>query len=408
MVTIKVTLRRKPTKDNMESLYFDFYPAFRNPDTGKLTRRQFLGIKIFGVLKTEEVTYKDKNDKSATKVVPVFHEHKKDEKGNPIQKKIILTELQKQHNKDQLQFAENIRLDRQRAVNANDFSFKSKKAIKTNFLAYFKDLAGQKNLSDMSVWNSAYNHLEAYCGGKLESKDITIEFVEDFKRYLENKKGLKTNTKASYFIKFKIAVKDADKKGFVKKGTYEEIKEINIKEVEPNVEFLTLEELGKLKNTPCPNELYKQAALFSAATGLRRSDVVSINWRQIKNSNDGLFIDFSQQKTSGLLHAPLNDTALQILGKRQAYEVQPFAELLQTNWAKQDKELHKWVKDAGISKKITFHCFRHSYAVALISKGTDIFTVSKMLGHKNVMSTVRSYAKVMNSDKQKAVNKINF
>ena len=210
------------------------------------------------------------------------------------------------------------------------------------------------------------------------------------------------------FIKFKIAVKDAEKKGFVKRGTYEEIKEINIKEIEPNVEFLTLDELGKLKNTPCTNELYKQAALFSAATGLRRSDVVALSWGQIKTSNDGLFIDFSQQKTSGLLHAPLNDTALQILGKRQADEVQPFAELLNIHWAKQDKELHKWVKDSGINKRITFHCFRHSYAVALISKGIDIFTVSKMLGHKSVMTTVRTYAKVMNKDKQNAVSKINF
>ena len=70
-------------------------------------------------------------------------------------------------------------------------------------------------------------------------------------------------------------------------------------------------------------------------------------------------------------------------------------------------ELRRWVLAAGITKDITFHCARHSYAVIQISLGTDIYTVSKMLTHKNV-STTQIYADLVNSKKRETANKISL
>jgi len=105
MGATKVTLRRKPLAGNMESLYLDFYPAFRHPDTGKLTRREFLNIKIHGIFKTELVYYTNDKGIGLSKIVPVFHDIKKDEKGNFIQKRVALNELQKKLNREQLKIA---------------------------------------------------------------------------------------------------------------------------------------------------------------------------------------------------------------------------------------------------------------------------------------------------------------
>lgn len=69
--------------------------------------------------------------------------------------------------------------------------------------------------------------------------------------------------------------------------------------------------------------------------------------------------------------------------------------------------LKKWIKKAGINKHISFHCFRHSYAVIQISLGTDIYTVSKMLTHKNV-STTQIYADLINTKKRETANKISL
>lgn len=65
------------------------------------------------------------------------------------------------------------------------------------------------------------------------------------------------------------------------------------------------------------------------------------------------------------------------------------------------------IAKAGIKKKITFHCFRHSYAVIQISLGTDIYTVSKMLTHKNV-TTTQIFDDLVNSKECETANKISL
>lgn len=67
--------------------------------------------------------------------------------------------------------------------------------------------------------------------------------------------------------------------------------------------------------------------------------------------------------------------------------------------------LPKWLQAAGITKPITFHNFRHTYATLQLSSGTDIYTVSKMLTHKNV-STTQIYADLIGEKKRQAANAI--
>lgn len=80
-----------------------------------------------------------------------------------------------------------------------------------------------------------------------------------------------------------------------------------------------------------------------------------------------------------------------------------FEDLPAPSWI--SRPLKKWLETAGITKKITFHCFRHTFATLQLSNGTDIYTVSKMLGHTNVKTT-QIYAKVVDEKKEKAAQAI--
>ena len=78
-----------------------------------------------------------------------------------------------------------------------------------------------------------------------------------------------------------------------------------------------------------------------------------------------------------------------------------------TNPAWISRPLKKWIESAGITKRITFHNFRHTFATLQLSSGTDIYTVSKMLGHTNVKTT-QVYAKVVDEKKNKASQAIHL
>ena len=65
-----------------------------------------------------------------------------------------------------------------------------------------------------------------------------------------------------------------------------------------------------------------------------------------------------------------------------------------------------WLKDAGIKKNITFHSFRHTYATLQLEFGTELYTVSKLLGHRSIKTTQRFYAKVKDKLQVEAVSRI--
>ena len=65
--------------------------------------------------------------------------------------------------------------------------------------------------------------------------------------------------------------------------------------------------------------------------------------------------------------------------------------------------MKKWAKGAEIEKNVTFHLSRHTFATTLLTLGADIYTTSKLMGHKNLRTT-QIYAEVVNKKKVEAVN----
>lgn len=100
---------------------------------------------------------------------------------------------------------------------------------------------------------------------------------------------------------------------------------------------------------------------------------------------------------------PIGDEATQLLGERGDKDAKVFPGL--TYSAYENKHLYQWIGLAGIEKNITFHCFRHTYAVLQLELGADLYTVSKMLGHRD-LKTTQIYAKIVDKTKQDAANRI--
>lgn len=376
-MAIKVKLRQKAISGNRQSLYLDFYPAIPHPETGEPTRREFLGLYLF------------------------------DKAKNPIDK---------QHNKETLKLAEQIRQKRENHLNKPEIytgyeleQKRIKELGEQNFVAYFKTLADKRKASNHDNWVSAYKYLETFTKGNLKFADLNEKFCNEFKEHLlttksnkSSKTTLAQNSAVSYFNKLKATLRQAYKDGYLTTDLNAKIEPIAQAETRRNV--LTIEELNSLVRTECNNPLLKRAALFSALTGLRFSDIKNLIWGEIHYSlEDGYTIQFTQQKTKRVEVMPINEQAYSLMGERKEPSDKVFEGL--TYSAYENKHLYQWIGAAGITKDITFHCFRHTFATLQLSMGTDIYTVSKMLGHRG-LKTTQVYAKIIDQTKREAANKI--
>ena len=182
-----------------------------------------------------------------------------------------------------------------------------------------------------------------------------------------------------------------------------------IKEAETRKEYLTLDELNKLVKTPCNNPLLKRAALFSALTGMAFQEIKNLKWEDISHlEKEGYLILTKRQKTQRDNYLPISEQAYGFTKGTENPRDMPQDKFVfegLTYSAYQNKHLYQWIGAAGIAKDITFHCFRHTYATLQLFKGTDNYTVSKMLGNKD-MKTTQVYAKIVDEAKRKAANKI--
>ena len=376
-MAIKVTLRKKPISGNRDSLYLDFYPAVISPKTKKPTLREFLGLYLYMRPK------------------------------NPFDK---------QHNADAMDIALSIRQKRINELNKpeiyTDFEkqqLKMKEMGSRNFVAYFEQLANKRTRSNQGNWLSALNYLKRFAGDSLRFDELNEVWLDDFRDYLlkttsvkSDKMKLSRNSAVSYFNKIKVTLKQAYRDRYLQIDLNAKVSAIKTEETRR--EFLTIEEINALAKTPCQNVLLKNAALFSALTGLRFTDIHSLKWSDVEYIKDqGYVLNFVQNKTKGIEYYPISDQAFQLMGSRQSDQTFVFDGLQYS--AQQNILLKKWISDAGIKKKITFHNFRHTFATLQLYQGTDIYTVSKMLGHKNLQTT-QIYAKVVDQAKRKAAGKI--
>lgn len=168
-------------------------------------------------------------------------------------------------------------------------------------------------------------------------------------------------------------------------------------------EFLTLDEVKQLAATPCDIPVLKSASLFACLTGLRISDILKLRWEDFEIAPDqGYCLRIRTQKTQTEATLPISNEAYEQCGEPSTGIVFKGLKRSMIN-----HPLKAWLKKAGITKPFSFHCFRHSYATIQIALGTDIYTVSKMLTHKNV-STTQIYADLVNAKKRETANKISL
>lgn len=413
----KVSIRQQFISGNKSSLFLDYYPAIDHPLTGKPTRREFLNLAIHNDFVIEEIKYVDKNGIDRRKFEPVYIEKRdRQNRVNTIPKPRKLSSQEKEYNKAVLILAEQIRQKRENEINKpevyTDFEreqIRNKEMGNKSFISYFEKLADKRTGKNWLIWTSSLKYLKNFKEGDIRFKDLTEEFCNNFREHLltsksrkSKKKTLAINSALSYHNKFKAVLKQAHKDGYIKDDLNARIENIKPEEVERD--RLTEEELNSLVKAECFNPLAKRAALFSALTGLRFSDIQKLTWDEVEFIKDqGYYINFRQQKTKGIEVLPISDQAFSLMGERKEPGTRVFEGLIYS--ASENKLLSEWGQNAGIRKKIRWHILRHSFATIQLTKGSSMEVVQKALGHKD-LKTTQIYGKIVNKLLREAMDRI--
>lgn len=332
------------------------------------------------------------------------------------------TKADREKNRQTMQLAEAIRGKRLVELQNGEYGFNAAYKLDTNFLDYYKAMCEKRkgnpeSLGNWGNWYSCLKHLERYCKPGMTFKDVTPEWIEGFKKYLDKtarcrdkRKHIKTdevvkplsqNSKVSYFNKLRACINQAFEDRIMPHNPLRGIE--GFKQGETERSYLTIDEVRSMAATHCKYPALKNAFLFSCLTGLRKSDIEKMRWREVQQQGDFTRIVFKQKKTGGQEYLDINPQAVQYMGERRKADDRVFVGFKYSSYM--ITELRMWAMRAGITKDITFHSGRHTFAVLMLDLGADIYTVQKLLGHKEI-GTTQIYAKIMDKKKQQAVSMI--
>lgn len=356
MSSTKVTLRKRELPSGTITLYLDFYPPITNPRTMEKTRREYLGI------------YLTKNPQSA---------------------------IEKKANADKLQIAEGIRAQRELSILSQQYGFIDKTMEKADFNSYIQE----ESLHHNERWLITAKHFEKFTHNNCTFRDVTIDFCNRFREYLlGDELSISVNSASAYWSTFRAMLATLYKRKLIAENINDYLEPIET--CTPQKEFLTIDEVRKLYETPCKNDIVKRASLFSCLTGLRKSDILTLRWEHIESFPDGGWcIRKRTEKTKADMLNPISQEAYELCGEPS------IGPIFNVTYDEIRRCIKKWLSDAGITKHITFHCFRHTFATLLITNGNDVYTVSKMLTHRNV-ATTQIYAHLVDDKKRVAAESI--
>lgn len=307
-------------------------------------------------------------------------------------------------NKETMRIAENERIRKLAELSENPLRSDKKHA---NICSYTRKCMSEKSEGTASVYASVLRQIESFFGKDFYMEDLDEDKIRGFFAFMATSKNknnpsrtLSKSTQHLYCTVFNTILRHAADDGII---PYDISKRIKIVQKDDNErQYLTMEEIQLLANTRL-KKTYRRAFLFGCFTGMRESDIERMRWGDVSEHDGFTRITFRQKKTRSIEYLDISPQARKMMGERMSSECKVFPKFHCTN--ETNKTIRRWVKSVGIYKYITFHCSRHTFAVMMMTLGTDIYTTSKLLGHKN-LETTQIYAKIVDKKKQEAVTKI--
>ncbi|HEY5383291.1 MAG TPA: site-specific tyrosine recombinase/integron integrase [Candidatus Paceibacterota bacterium] len=276
------------------------------------------------------------------------------------------------------------------------------KELKSQFLEYLEIEKG-RGIKTVENYDRYLTRFLTYTQATSPSS-ITEQMVREFRLHLNRQPGtsgtMKLKTQNYYMISLRAFLK------FLRKRDVESLnpERIELAKVgQRDLDLISSQELGRLLDGPKENTVQslRDKAILELffSTGLRVSELCSLN-RDLDLSRDEFSIRGKGEKVRVVFLSPPAKAAIkEYLNKRGDIDDALFIQVGKTaKTAKGSKDLRitprsierivkKYATLAGITRKVTPHVIRHSFATDLLESGADLRSVQALLGHANIATT---------------------
>jgi site-specific recombinase XerD len=231
-------------------------------------------------------------------------------------------------------------------------------------------------------------------------RDVNKSFINDYEAYLRTERNCCNNTTVKYLKNFNKIIRIAIDNEWLKSNPFKGIKH-KLEEVDKP--FLTKDELDTVMNkklTIPRIEHVRDVFVFCCLTGLAFVYVKSLSDQDLEVGQDGnVWIKKQRQKTKQWAHIPLLPMAKRIIEK---YRFEPICMVKKTLLpVYSNQKMNGYLKEVGdlcgITKNLTTHCARHTFATTVtLANHISMESVSKMLGHASINMT-KHYARILDT-----------
>lgn len=323
------------------------------------------------------------------------------------------TPQERQQNKETLELAKKIRFERGQELLESIEGYRIKKNRDVNFYDFLQSYYDEYTKGDKRMIKAAQKRFKDFIAieypqykNRITPDRITSGLMDHFVEYLQSiSKGEGALT---HWKRWKKIIKAAVKQDVLRTNPCEGVV-CKADEGALKKDILSEEEMALLIKTTYKgqNPEIRKAFIFTLYTGIRFCDIKDLTFADVDYSNRVL--TFNQKKTQGhsrksYVSIPLNDDLLTLIGETSADS--PNEKIFKLPSQPMClKALRHWTAKAGITKHITWHCGRHSFAVNILNNGANIKTVASLLGHSGLQHTEK-YTRAIDKLKENAINSL--
>ena len=276
--------------------------------------------------------------------------------------------------------------------------------VVAEFLEY---LELEQNRSKKTIENySHYLTRLSDFAGELKLGDIDIELVHKWRLWL-NRLGTNTSdelgktTQNYHLIALRSFLKFCARRGYEALAA-DKVELARTKR--PQVTFLSTEELERLASQPKTSTMtgLRDRAIIELlfSSGLRISELVNLDRDHINLARREFMVRGKGQKDRPIFISDQAATWIDLYLKKRQDNSKPLfvrysgsknldttGDYLRLTARSIQRLIAKYAKLAGITKHVSPHTLRHSFATDLLMNGADLRSVQAMLGHSNVATT---------------------